>query len=93
MQELASLGSFGNNPQNIYEQMVASRSPSTYVAGFPAVATKVSSRYLRLSSCRGQFWEERDLLDPKLGKAAAMEGGNDPSKFLPLVLSGDGAQT
>ena len=67
MQELASLGSFGNNPQNIYEQMVASRSPSTYVAGFPALATKVSSRYLRLSSCRGQFWEERDLLDPKAG--------------------------
>ena len=96
MQELASLGSFGNNPQNIYEQMVANRSPSTYVVGFPVVVTKVSSRYLRLSSCHisvEQFWEEHDLLDPKLGKAAAMEGGNDPSKFLPLVLLGDGAQT
>ena len=40
-----------------------------------------------------QFWEERDLLEPKLRKAAAMEGGNDLSKFLPLALPGDGAQT
>jgi len=57
---------------------------------------KLRSRCLRLSSCHirvEQFWEERDLLDPKLRKAAAMEGGNDPSEFLPLALPGDGAQT
>ena len=57
---------------------------------------KLGSRCVRLSSCHisvEQFWEEYDLLNPKLGKAAAMEGGNEPSKFLPLVLPGDGAQT
>ena len=57
---------------------------------------KLRSRCVRLSSCHISeelFWEERDLLDPKLRKAAAMEGGNDLSKFLPLALPGDGAQT
>ena len=61
----------------------------------PVVVTKVSSRDLRLSFCHidaEKFWEEHDLLDPKLGNPPAMEGGNDPSKFLPVVLCGDGAQ-
>ena len=75
--------------------MVANRSPSTYVVDVPVVVTKVSSRDLRLSFCHigaEKFWEEHDLLDPKLGNPPAMEGGNDPSKFLPVVLCGDGAQ-
>ena len=94
MQELASLGNFGDNHQNIYERMVANRSPSTYVVDVPVVVTKVSSRDLRLSFCHigvEKSWEEHDLLDPKLGNPA-MEGGNDPSKFHPVVLCGDGAQ-
>ena len=95
MQELASLGNFGDNYQNIYERMVANRSSSTYVVDAPVVVTKVSSRDLRLSFCHigaEKFWEEHDLLDPKLGNPPAMEGGNVPSKFLPVVLCGDGAQ-
>ena len=95
MPELASLGNFADNHQNIYERMVANRSPSTYVVDIPVVVTKVSSRELRLSFCHigvEKFWEEHDLLDPKLGNPPAMEGGNDPSEFLPVVLCGDEAQ-
>ena len=59
MPELASLGNFADNHQNIYERMVANRSPSTYVVDVPVVVTKVSSRDLRLSFCHigvEKFW-------------------------------------
>ena len=37
-----------------------------------------------------QFWEEHDLLDPKLENNPVMDDGNDPANFLPLLLHGDG---
>jgi len=37
-----------------------------------------------------QFWEEHDLLDPKLENNPVMDDGNDPANFLPMLLHGDG---
>ena len=36
-----------------------------------------------------QFWEEHDLLDPKLENNPVMDDGNDPANFLPMLLHGD----
>ena len=120
--ELASLGNLGTNPQHIAEQMVSKycKSPNVdlpkpslvdvpvLVRSNADCAYFVQKKKIAISlphdwfswvteskqelvsglASLGTFWEEHDLLDPKLEESPITS--DDGSKYVPMVLHGDG---
>ena len=120
--ELASLGNFGTNPQHIAEQMVSKycKSPNVdlpepYLLDVPVLVKSnadcayfvqkkqvaiflphdwfswmAEDKHELVSGLASldTFWEEHDLLDPKLEESPITS--DDWSKYVPMVLHGDG---